>query len=76
MIDREASGCDCGRPSWRRVTDLSYELWKVREAAFWDEVDCLAAERYTFYRMIGGSALTLGAFRRKVRHELSTGEKS
>ena len=39
-----------------------------------DVVDLVAPARYRMYRLLGGTTLTLGAFRAKVRHELQTGE--
>lgn len=71
------TACDCGRPGWGLVTDLCLELQAARERLERideDLVELVAAERFKFYRAIGGTALTEGAFRAKVRHERLTGE--
>ncbi len=39
-----------------------------------DLVELVGFKRWLFYGMVGGTELTLGAFRSKVRHELLTGE--
>jgi hypothetical protein len=39
-----------------------------------DWVELIAPVRFEFYRRVGGTTLTEGAFRAKVRHELQTGE--
>ena len=69
--------CICGRPSWSLVTDLCLEIIGLREQlATVDEdlVELVAHDRFRFYCLIGGSALSEGAFRAKVRHELATRE--
>lgn len=70
-------GCTCGRPTWGEVTDLCLELAAVREKLGRideDQVELVAAKRFEFYVKLGGSTLSNGAFRAKVRHELMTGE--
>jgi hypothetical protein len=65
-------------PSWSLVTDLCLELETAREALERqdeDLVQLVAARRYAVYRRLGGSVLTEGAIRAKVRHQLRTGEE-
>ena len=52
------------------VLDAIARFDRARE----DLVELVAEKRFDFYKAIGGTRLTLGAFRSKVRHELPTGE--
>jgi hypothetical protein len=40
-----------------------------------DLVELVAFKRHDFYRKIGGTTLSVAAFRAEVRHELATGER-
>jgi len=73
----KGGACTCGRPSWGVVVDLCLELQAAREQlATVDEdlAELVAHDHFRCYCLIGGSALTEGAFRAKIRHELATGE--
>jgi hypothetical protein len=40
-----------------------------------DLVELVAAQRYRFYRLIGGTERTEGSYRAEVRHFIGTGEE-
>ena len=63
---------------WRSLAiDTLLELAPAREElARHDEdlVELVTAKRYEFYKAIGGTSLTEGAFKAKTRHAIRTGE--
>ena len=63
---------------WRDLAvDSLLELAAARQRlALVDEdlVELVGHERHKWYGTLGGTQLTVGAFRAKVRHELLTGE--
>lgn len=64
---------------WRKVAgDALLELADAQaRLALVDEdlVEVIGAKRFDFYTRVGGTALTEGAFRAKVRHQIRTGEE-
>jgi hypothetical protein len=69
-------------PRCRRLvaakTDLALELAAAREVLAVIDSDMgemIAAERHRFYRIIGGTELTVAGFKARVRYEIATGER-
>ena len=62
--------CACGRPSWKKVTDLSLELWALRELVHEDRVELLSARLAVFGELLGGVPHDAGYHRALAREIL------
>jgi len=76
VTDQTTPGCDCGRPSWKTLTDRAFELWRLREQVHEDQVDLVAARLGRLQVLLGGERRSPGHDRALAREKLQTGDEA
>jgi hypothetical protein len=63
-----------GEITWQEAAHV-LDAVEHHDRAREDLVDLVAVKRHEFYRKLGGTTLSVAAFRAKTRHYLATGEE-